>query len=256
MSRTRNHRHLGFLALACLTAAVTACGGTGTGVTVEPATTSAAPPSASPQVSGRPRTPPASPEATSESPPGFTAKVSAVSARELGESWRPGCPVPTEDLRKVTMTYWGFDERAHTGELVVHRAVTDDVTAVFRRLYDWRFPITRMRTIDVYKGSDFDSIEADNTSAFNCRRTTGASSWSKHAYGRAIDLNPRENPWVEPDGSVAHRNARAFAKRPLREPGVVNPGDRVVSLFEKYGWEWGGYFSGAKDYQHFSKGGG
>ncbi|WP_344933121.1 M15 family metallopeptidase [Sphaerisporangium flaviroseum] len=154
------------------------------------------------------------------------------------------------------MTYWGFDKKPHTGELIVNRAVTGDVTAVFRQLYDWRFPIARMEPIDVYKGSDFDSIEADNTSAFNCRRTTGGSSWSKHSYGRAIDIDPRENPWVEPDGSVAHENAKRFAERPLRKPGVINPDDRVVRLFEKYGWEWGGYFNGAKDYQHFAKGGG
>lgn len=154
------------------------------------------------------------------------------------------------------MTYWGFDDRTHTGELIVNSAVTGDVTAVFEQLYKWRYPIARMEPVDVYKASDFDSIDAANTSAFNCRRTTGASSWSKHSYGRAIDLNPRENPWVEPDGSVAHGNAKRFAERPLRRPGVINPGDRVVRLFAKYGWEWGGYFSGAKDYQHFAKGGG
>ncbi|GGK92205.1 hypothetical protein Sme01_54650 [Sphaerisporangium melleum] len=164
--------------------------------------------------------------------------------------------MPVSGLRKVTMTYWGFDKKAHTGELIVNREVTDDVVAVFRQLYRWRYPIARMEPVDVYKGSDFDSIEAANTSAFNCRKVAGSSSWSKHSYGKAIDLNPRENPWVEPDGSVAHDNARRFADRPLDRPGVINPGDRVVRLFERYGWEWGGYFNGAKDYQHFSKGGG
>ncbi|GAA3787668.1 M15 family metallopeptidase [Sphaerisporangium flaviroseum] len=196
------------------------------------------------------------PSAAPSRPPAFSAKISEVTAGQLKHSWRPGCPVSPESLRKVTMTYWGFDKKPHTGELIVNRAVTGDVTAVFRQLYDWRFPIARMEPIDVYKGSDFDSIEADNTSAFNCRRTTGGSSWSKHSYGRAIDIDPRENPWVEPDGSVAHENAKRFAERPLRKPGVINPDDRVVRLFEKYGWEWGGYFNGAKDYQHFAKGGG
>jgi hypothetical protein len=195
-----------------------------------------------------------SPEPTG--PPEFTATVAKVSRDQLRYSWREGCPVPVSGLRMVTMTFWGFDDRAHTGRLVVNRDVADDVTEIFGQLYEWRFPIERMQPVDAYRASDFDSIEANNTSAFNCRRTTGATSWSKHSYGRAIDLNPRQNPWVEPDGSYAHKNAKGYTTRPLDKPGVINPGDRVVKLFAKHGWQWGGYFSGAKDYQHFAKGGG
>ncbi|MGW4641861.1 M15 family metallopeptidase [Sphaerisporangium sp. NPDC004334] len=264
MRHTAKHRHLGLAVLACASATLTACGGSGSGVVAEPAPPSVAtPPSASPESpTAGPAASPAPPSATPSpspsptGPPPFAAKVTAVTATQLRHSWRPGCPVSPSGLRKVTMTYWGFDDKAHTGELIVNRSVTDDVVAIFGQLYRWRYPIARMEPVDVYKGSDFDSIEADNTSAFNCRRTTGASSWSKHSYGNAIDLDPRENPWVEPDGSVAHDNARRFADRPLRRPGVINPDDRVVRLFEKHGWEWGGYFNGAKDYQHFSKGGG
>ncbi len=252
-------RHLGLLALACVSAVITACGAAAPSPSPGPSAApsrgpdaTAAPPSpAAPETPGTPTATPSPP-----GPPDFSAKVSKVSAAQLGRSWHSGCPVGPDDLRKVTMTYWGFDKKAHTGALVVDRAVTDDVVAVFGRLYEWRFPITRMEPIDAYQGSDFDSIEADNTSAFNCRRTTGASSWSKHSYGRAVDLDPRENPWVEPDGSNAHQNARRFTTRPLHKPGVINPGDRVVKLFGRYGWEWGGYFNGAKDYQHFAKGGG
>ncbi|MET8158751.1 M15 family metallopeptidase [Sphaerisporangium sp. NPDC005289] len=262
MRHTATHRHLGLAVLACASATLTACGGSGSGVVAEPAPPSvAAPPSSSLESptagpTASPAPPSATPSPSPTGPPRFAAKVTAVTAAQLRHSWRPGCPVSPSGLRKVTMTYWGFDDKAHTGELIVNRSVTDDVVAIFGQLYRWRYPIARMEPVDVYKGSDFDSIEADNTSAFNCRRTTGASSWSKHSYGNAIDLDPRENPWVEPDGSVAHDNARRFADRPLRRPGVINPDDRVVRLFEQHGWEWGGYFNGAKDYQHFSKGGG
>jgi hypothetical protein len=262
MPEIRKRRHLGLLALACTAATVTACGGSGSGVAAEPAPSSVAAPSSqdsSPSDEGSSTPSASSPETPSHTPsepPAFSSKVSAVTAGQLKYSWHPGCPVSPGSLRKVTMTYWGFDKKAHTGELIVDREVTGDVAATFKQLYEWRFPITRMVPVDVYKGSDFDSIEADNTSAFNCRKATGGSSWSKHSYGQAIDIDPRENPWVEPDGSVAHGNARQFAKRPLHKPGVVNPDDRVVRLFEKYGWEWGGYFNGAKDFQHFSKGGG
>ncbi|MEU4324203.1 M15 family metallopeptidase [Nonomuraea dietziae] len=193
---------------------------------------------------------------TPTGPPAFESKVSTLKRDQLPYSWRPGCPVHYRDLRLITMTYWGFDDKAHTGELVVRENVTDDIVSVFQRLYRWRYPIKSMKLVDVFKGSDFDSIDANNTSAFNCRQATGSGSWSKHAYGEAVDLNPRENPYVTASGDTAHANARRFTERPLDRPGVINPGDRVVKAFAAVGWEWGGSWSGTKDYQHFSKGGG
>jgi hypothetical protein len=182
--------------------------------------------------------------------------VSAVARDRLPYSWRPGCPVHYRDLRLVTLSYWGFDDKPHTGELVVRKTVTDDIVTVFRKLYDWRWPIRQMKLVDAYKADDFDSIDADNTSAFNCRRATGSGNWSNHAYGEAIDINPRENPYVTASGDTAHENAEEFTKRPMRGKGVINPRDKVVKAFAQVGWEWGGYWSGTKDYQHFSKGGG
>jgi D-alanyl-D-alanine carboxypeptidase len=214
---------------------------------------------AAPASPSTPPTPSAEPTTASPSPTGppkFSAKVSRVTRKQLPYSWRPGCPVPVQDLRLITMSYWGFDDKPHTGELVVNKDGTDAIVNVFGRLYGWRWPIYKMQPVDAYKGSDFDSIEADNTSAFNCRPATGSSSWSQHAYGRAVDINPRENPYVSADGSLAHKNARKFGTRPLDAPGVINPGDRVVKAFAKVGWGWGGIWSGAKDFQHFSESGG
>ncbi|HEX4815989.1 MAG TPA: M15 family metallopeptidase [Nonomuraea sp.] len=201
--------------------------------------------------------PPATPTATgAPSAPPFRAKVSAVPRDRLPYSWRPGCPVHYRDLRLVTLSYWGWDDRPHTGELVVRETVSDDIVTVFRKLYAWRWPIRQMKLVDAYKADDFASIEVDNTSAFNCRRATGSSNWSNHAYGEAIDINPRENPYVTASGDTAHKNAEEFTKRPMKGKGVINPGDRVVKAFAQVGWEWGGSWSGTKDFQHFSKGGG
>ncbi|MFG1947359.1 M15 family metallopeptidase [Nonomuraea sp. NPDC048826] len=235
--------------LAVVVLASVACGGqdpVASSGPVPPPTTQATTPATS--------APPASPTATE--PPEFTAEVSRLNRDQLRYSWREGCPVHYRDLRLITMTYWGFDDRPHTGELVVRKTVTDDVITVFRKLYDWRWPIRRMELVDVYKGDDFDSIDADNTSAFNCRRATGSSNWSNHAYGEAIDLNPRENPYVTASGDTAHANAEKYTERPMKGKGVINPGDKVVRAFQQVGWEWGGDWSGTKDYQHFSKGGG
>ncbi|MEV4167823.1 M15 family metallopeptidase [Nonomuraea sp. NPDC049709] len=203
-----------------------------------------------------PTSTPTSVTPTPTGPPAFSSKVSRVSRDRLPYSWRPGCPVHYRDLRLITMTYWGFDNKPHTGEMVVRKTVTDDIETVFKKLYDWRWPIKQMKLVDVFKGDDFDSIDANNTSAFNCRPATGSSNWSNHAYGEAVDINPRENPYVTADGGTAHQNAKKFTERPLKGRGVINPGDKVVKAFAQVGWEWGGYWSGTKDYQHFSKGGG
>ncbi|MEU4577985.1 M15 family metallopeptidase [Nonomuraea sp. NPDC023979] len=224
-----------------------ACGGQA------PVASSAPSPPAAP-TTRTPATPAPTPTATE--PPEFKAEVSTISRDRLRHSWRSGCPVHYRDLRLITMSYWGFDDKPHTGELVVRKTVTDDVVTVFRKLYDWRWPIRRMELVDVYRGDDYDSIDADNTSAFNCRRATGSGSWSNHAYGEAIDLNPRENPYVTAGGDTAHPNAEKYTERPMKGKGVINPGDKVVRAFAAVGWEWGGDWSGTKDYQHFSKGGG
>jgi hypothetical protein len=169
-----------------------------------------------------------------------------------GVTWKPGCPVPLRDLRVVDASHWGFDGRLRTGRLIVHRDVAADVVAVLRRLHASRFPIRRMIPIDRYGGDDYRSIEADNTSAFNCRPVTGGSGWSQHAYGRAIDINPIENPYVDSAGRTSHRASRAYLRRSPVRPGMAVEGSVVVKAFDAVGWGWGGRWSSIKDYQHFS----
>ncbi|WP_327108069.1 M15 family metallopeptidase [Nonomuraea glycinis] len=237
-------------AMAFVVLASVSCGGQ------EPAASSEQSPPASPTMPATPTASTPMPSPTRTEPPEFKAKVTKVARDRLPYSWREGCPVHYRDLRLITLSYWGFDDKPHTGELVVRKTVTDDIVQVFGKLYDWRWPIRQMKLVDAYKADDFDSIEADNTSAFNCRRATGSSNWSNHAYGQAIDINPRENPYVTAAGGTAHKNAKKYTERPMKGKGVINPGDRVVRAFRQVGWEWGGDWAGTKDYQHFSKGGG
>jgi len=176
-------------------------------------------------------------------------------ARMTGVSWHAGCPVPLSGLRLVTLSYWGFDGRVHTGRLVVNAAQARPVLRAFRRLYSERFPIRRMRLVDDYGGDDYRSIEADNTSAFNCRTATGSSRWSEHAYGRAIDVNPIENPYVS-GGRTSHPASRPYLDRSRLRPGMAYPGGVMVLAFRAVGWSWGGFWTGGvKDYQHFSASG-
>jgi hypothetical protein len=192
-------------------------------------------------------------------PPPFAFHAAPLSRtqrhRLYGSSWRPGCPVSLDDLRYVALSYVGFDGAAHRGELVVNRDATAAVRTAFTYLYKNRFPIRRMRLVDDYGASDHRSIEADNTSAFNCRRATGATRWSEHAYGRAVDVNTIENPYVYANGTTTHAASRPFLDRANHRTGMAYAGGTLVKAFERAGWGWGGNWPGPTDYQHFSANG-
>lgn len=190
---------------------------------------------------------------------GYTSSITQLTPAErkamTPSVWRRGCPVGLDDLRAVRVAHRTFGGGEATGTLVVHEDVAPAVARIFRSLYRDGVPVRKIEPIEKYKGSDFDSIEADNTSAFNCRKATGSGRWSNHAYGKAIDINPIENPWVEPGGVVYHTASRPFVKRTPR-PGVAVEGGALVRAFDREGWKWGGRWSGTKDYQHFSADGG
>jgi poly-gamma-glutamate synthesis protein (capsule biosynthesis protein) len=174
-------------------------------------------------------------------------------------SYHAGCPVRLRALRYLRVSYVDFRGSARTGEMVVHATQARAVVRVFRRLYDERWPIRRMRLVDDYRGDDDLSMAANNTSAFNCRAVTGGTRWSEHSYGTAIDINPVQNPYVV-GSSVAPEEGREYAAvdrsadaAPVR--GVIRSDDVVVAAFAGIGWEWGGDWVNSKDYQHFSASG-
>lgn len=185
--------------------------------------------------------------------PVFVGTVGPITpdlAARMAPSWRESCPVPLSDLRHLTITHHDWDGGVATGELVVHADVAEGVVEVFRELFALGYPIRSMRLVDDFGGSDDASMAADNTSAFNCRPISRGTGWSEHAYGRAIDLNPRENPYVR-GTLVLPPEGEPYASRP-DAPGVVHADDPVVSAFAAHGWQWGGAWSTPVDYQHFS----
>lgn len=181
--------------------------------------------------------------------------IDAATAARMTASWRPGCPVAVTDLRLVTLTHWGFDGRVRSGELVVHARYAEAVVSAFERLFAARFAIEQVRLVDEFDGDDDRSMAANNTSAFNCRKATGSDRWSEHAFGRAIDINPVQNPYVMRSGAVLPPNGAAHARRDPSTPGLVTAGGPVVAAFRAIGWGWGGTWSAGKDYQHFSASG-
>jgi hypothetical protein len=157
----------------------------------------------------------------------------------------------------LSLTYWGFDGRTHQRNLIVNSVVVADVVTVFRALYTERFPVQEMQPVDVYGGSDNAAAAADDTSGFNCRYAVapGPPQWSVHAYGEAIDVNDVQNPYIDGSTIIPPAGA-AYANRQDIRPGMAVPGGALVEAFASVGWQWGGRWTAAPDYQHFSQTGG
>lgn len=174
----------------------------------------------------------------------------ALRAR-MGRTWQRGCPVALKDLRYLTVAFRGFDGKAHTGELIVHRKAARDVVGVFRKLFRADFPIESMR---IATDADIDAPptgDGNTTAAFNCRVARGQTRFSAHAYGLALDLNPFQNPYHRGD-LVLPELASSYLDRTWRRPGMLLPGDVAVRAFAAIGWSWGGAWVRTKDTMHFS----
>jgi hypothetical protein len=169
----------------------------------------------------------------------------------MGTSWERGCPVGLRRMRYLQVTFWGFDRRRHAGELIVHEDHARGIARVFERLYDARFPIEQMTLPTSVERDPTPSGDGNGTGAMACRATVGQTFWSAHALGKAIDINPFQNPYAR-DGLVIPERARAYLDRSRHRPGMIQPGSVVVRAFRDIGWSWGGDWSTLKDYQHFS----
>ena len=186
------------------------------------------------------------PPATDEYQPTVETVPPEVVARS---TWSDGCPVALGDLRYLTIPFWGFDEELHTGELLVNVDAVDAVIAGFHTLFDRRFPIESMRIASVADRDAPPTGDGNDTGAFVCRPARGATSWSEHAYGRAVDINPFQNPYVKGD-VVLPELASAYADRSVHRAGMLTADD--VAGFLAAGWGWGARWSSLKDNMHVS----
>lgn len=194
----------------------------------------------------------------------FNSNISTISPEIQqrmikGNSWREGCPVSLNNLRYLQLTHWDFNGQVTIGEMVVHKDVALEVSYIFEELYNIHYPINKMELVSNYNGNDWQSIEADNSSAFNCRLATGSNKWSRHSYGKAIDINPIENPYVSRKGHISHKASWKYKKRVHKnlndsaDRAVLLRSDKATKIFKRYGWQWGGDWNTVKDYQHFVK---
>jgi hypothetical protein len=175
--------------------------------------------------------------------------------------WHRDCPVALSGLRLLTVSQWGFDGRVHTGQLVVNAGAAGSLARAFGKLYGLRFPIRHMRIADMYGPSRGRPRDDDVSGAFDCRQAVpspctggrGTGTWSMHAFGLAVDVNPVENPYVG-CGESRDPTARRYFDRSRHRRGMVTP--RAIQAFQSIGWGWGGSWAGnTKDYMHFSSNG-
>ena len=185
----------------------------------------------------------------------------SVYNRIIGKSYRKNDYVPLSSLTYITMPHYNFDGVLQMGEMIVSKDVAYDVMAIFEELFRNKYQVKSMHLVDNYWTGDPDStdsasIDVNNTSAFNYRTATGSSKLSNHAYGKAIDINPQQNPYVSyKSGSPkwSHSNANDYIKRDTGLPHVITHDDLAYKVFTKYGFSWGGDWNSVKDYQHFDK---
>lgn len=153
-----------------------------------------------------------------------------------------------ENLRLVDVYYYGFDDKLHKGQLVVHKDVVLDVIEIFELIRESHFPIGKVVPISKYGWSDESSMQDNNTSAFNYRFISGSRVISNHAAGLAIDINPALNPYIKNGNSLPENCIYDTTKA-----GTLLSSSELVKEFKRRGWQWGGDWKSLKDYQHFEK---
>lgn len=181
----------------------------------------------------------------------------AVFGRIYGNSYKKDCRVLRSSLRYLHLLHYTEDGRIKLGEMICHKDIADDLTDIFRKLFEAKYPIENMQLIDNYGADDIRSMEYNNTTCFNYRTVAGSKKLSNHSLGKAVDINPLYNPYVKrrQDGTykVSPEKGRKYADRTKTFKYKIDRNDLAYRLFKQHGFRWGGDYRSLKDYQHFEK---
>lgn len=174
--------------------------------------------------------------------------------RILDKSYKSDAQLPIQSLSYLKVNYYGFDEKTHIGELIVHNTIADTVLLIFEQLYQEHYPIEKIILVDDYNADDYSSMSDNNSSAFNYRMIDGSTLLSNHSQGLAIDINPLYNPYIKTvNGNlrILPPEGAPYVDRSSNNPYMIHKGDICYQTFLKYGFTWGGDWETSKDYQHF-----
>jgi D-alanyl-D-alanine carboxypeptidase len=247
----------GYVAVAAALA-LAACSH-GSGAAPLPSTSAPAPSGSSAPSPSAPAEPTPTQSADPPAPTSADAVIKPIGAQQWARIvaagvWRKGCPVGRDGLRRIEVNHHDFDGGVQRGVLVVNADVAGSTARIFTQLFDAGFPIHTMRPMEEYGGDDDLAMFGDVTSGFNCRKPAQANApptLSPHANGRAIDVNPYENPWVDPRCDC-WKPSRTFAVKPRTGQGVISRGSVAWTAFTNEGWTWQDIKT--PDYMHFDTG--
>jgi len=170
----------------------------------------------------------------------------------LGKSYKQNSIIEMDELRILTITFLGFDDKPHYGKLIVNKKAASELLVIFKELYNSKFEIEKINLIDQYGADDIMSMEDNNTSCFNFRTITNGKGVSKHSLGLAIDINPVQNPYINNEKTLPHKG-RDYLVRNVEKKGMIIKGGTCYRIFKKHGWIWGGDWKRPVDYQHFER---
>jgi D-alanyl-D-alanine carboxypeptidase len=182
----------------------------------------------------------------------INAEVTQTTPAEVETTYHAGCPVGPSKLRTVAMNFYGRDKKMHRGLLIVRSDLTTEVIRSFDTALRHRFRIAKMKNPNVYGGSDTVQMEANNTSAFNCRQVVGNPyKLSPHSYGTSIDVNPVQNPYRDVTGKWWPENGTSYIDRSPVRAGMLTKDSYLTEKLRSYDFFWGGFWYPGRDYQHF-----
>jgi hypothetical protein len=182
----------------------------------------------------------------------INAVVTQTTSAEVEKTYHAGCPVGPSKLRTVTMNFYGLDKKMHRGLLIVRSDLTTEVIRSFNTSLQHRFRVAKMKNPNVYDGNDPRQMEANNTSAFNCRQVVGNPyKLSPHSYGTSIDVNPVQNPYRDVTGKWWPENGEPYIDRSPVRAGMLTKDSYLTEKLRSYDFFWGGLWYPGRDYQHF-----
>lgn len=175
--------------------------------------------------------------------------INQITGVSFHEGWTP---FGFDFLAYLTVTHADFEGNSRHGHMIVAADIADEVLAIFKEIYEARFPIYSIKLIDYFDAVDYDSLVANNSSAFNFRYIAGTNVISRHGFGMAIDINPIQNPYQRGQ-TIKPAIGEPYLDRSYVRPGMIIPGDAVYTAFISRGWIWGGNWTSPRDYHHFER---
>jgi hypothetical protein len=178
--------------------------------------------------------------------------ITRTTSADVAKTYHSGCPVGPSKLSTIRMNFYGRDGKMHRGVLIVRSDLTTEANRGFATALAHRYPVAKMNNPNVYGGNDPVQMEANNSSAFNCRKVVGNPyRMSPHSYGIAIDVNTVQNPYRDRNGKWWPENGKPYIKRSPRRPGMLYSDSYLTKSLRGDDFFWGGFWNPGRDYQHF-----